>query len=380
MTTEVLWSSTPTPGLPDVNESQNVTLGTAVQFGVAGTALGVQFLAPQNPSGTYEGVMWEATLDDNPAETGTGTVLANKTFGAITAAVMNSVTFDTPITIDTSKTYVFGIRTSAGRYAATGGYFATAVVVGDITAVADQATTPLGTIANGRFIDGSITAYPNKTFGHNGYFAGPIFQPSGGGPEVHTTTGTAAGGMAGTATVVTLRITAGTARGGMAATAVHSGGDGGDPVDGANYDLNDIFDAIAATFDGVPTGDTIGGAPITLECHAEVAGAINPPSIVLDFDGQDWNLNMGRGADSFTIVAALMVTYNENENSQRTLRSFLSRKRSAGLFRIMAALEANQTLNGLVSYAIITSTRSVGIVTYDGVDYLGAELIIEVTS
>lgn len=182
-----------------------------------------------------------------------------------------------------------------------------------------------------------------------------------------------------TGTVSTSRPVAGTLR----ATAHASGlGAGGDEVatSGASYDLNEIFDALADTFDGTPTGDTIGGVPVQLECYSEVVGQVEPPAIVLDMDGQGWDLNMGSGADSISVIALLLVTFEDSEGAQRTLRSFLSRKDTSGLFRIKRALLANQSLGGLVSYAIITNTRSVGIITYNGVDYLGAELVIEVMS
>jgi hypothetical protein len=66
--------------------------------------------------------------------------------------------------------------------------------------------------------------------------------------------------------------------------------------------------------------------------------------------------------------------------AQRALWRFLSRKESSGVARLKQALEADQTLGGLVSYAVMTNVRNIGIVTYNGVDYLGAELIIEVVS
>jgi hypothetical protein len=48
--------------------------------------------------------------------------------------------------------------------------------------------------------------------------------------------------------------------------------------------------------------------------------------------------------------------------------------------KIKAALEADQTLGGLVSYAHMTGVRRIGNVVYNDVAYLGAELPIEVMS
>ena len=154
---------------------------------------------------------------------------------------------------------------------------------------------------------------------------------------------------------------------------------GGDSQGGAvRYEIEDVMDALAAVFNGVPTGDTIGGTAVTIEAHAEVVGQVEPPGIVLELDNQDFDLTMGHGSDSLSVVALLLVTYADMDNAQRLLWRFLSRGAGSGLFRVKAALEADQTLGGLVSYAIMSTVRNIGIITYNGVNYLGAELIIEV--
>jgi hypothetical protein len=148
----------------------------------------------------------------------------------------------------------------------------------------------------------------------------------------------------------------------------------------ADYDIGQVMDALAAVFNGVETGDEIDGVAITLECQAEVGGQVDVPAVVLELDDQTWDLNMGSGADSLGIVAVVLVQYQEAEGAQRALWSFLSRKEGSGFLRLKAALEADQTLGGLVSYAIMTTVRNIGIITYGNVDYLGAEMIIEVVS
>jgi hypothetical protein len=147
-----------------------------------------------------------------------------------------------------------------------------------------------------------------------------------------------------------------------------------------DYDLNEVFDALAGVFDGVDTGDEVSGVAVTLTCVPEVPGQIEPPGLVLDFDDQNYDLNFGSGADSFGLVGLLLVTYAEAEDAQRALRSFLSRKQTSGITRLKDALEANQTLGGLVSYVVLTGVRNIGIVVFSGVDYLGAELVFEVMS
>lgn len=191
--------------------------------------------------------------------------------------------------------------------------------------------------------------------------------------------GTLSGGGTLSGTVQGRHVVTGTLAGGGHLTGTVSGGDLPD-VSGVQYDLNEIFDALAAVFNGVATGETFGGAPQHMEAHSEVVGQVDTPAIVLELDGQTFDLNMGSGADSFNVVALLLLTDDDSQEAQRALRSFMSRKSTSGVMRLKKALLDGQTLGGLVSYAIMTGVRDVGHIVYSGVDYLGAELIIEVMS
>lgn len=191
--------------------------------------------------------------------------------------------------------------------------------------------------------------------------------------------GTLGGTLAVSSSTSSTRVTAGTMRMSAHLSGVASGGDD-IAISGTQYDLEEIMEALAATFNGVATGDEIGGVAITMECHADVPGQVEPPSIVLEVDDLQWDLNMGHGADSFTVTALALVTYQDMDQAQRLLWRFLSRKSTSGLMRIKAALEANQDLGGLVSYAVLTNVRNIGNINYNAVDYLAAELIIEVMS
>jgi len=148
----------------------------------------------------------------------------------------------------------------------------------------------------------------------------------------------------------------------------------------AAYDLNAVFDALAATWNNLTTGDAYGAVAEKLTCYAEVVGQVNVPAVVLELDDLDWDLNMADGADAFTIVATILIKTQETKGAQRALRRFLSRSPGAGVAKLKKALKDNQTLGGLVSYADMTTVRRVGLINYDAVDYQGAELVIEVVS
>lgn len=374
--TESLFTSQ-TPVVTDANDAgSGITRGTTVQFAVSGTVTGIRWWCPATNTGNVQVRIYQ--LSSNTA----GTLLATKAVsGSPTGGAWNVTTFDTSVAVDASHVYRVTIFNSEGRYVATNSFFVTPLVVGNLTAEANNANPGgIGTIGQGTFQISASDALPTSVGVAASYFVDVVFQAGGGGGEDHPTTGTAAVGIAATAVETSTRVTAGAGRVGIAATATHSGGDGGGVQDGAKYEIEQIMEAIAALFDGIETGDEVGGVAITLECHAEVVAEVQPPSVVLELDDLTWDLNMGHGADGFTIAALALVTYQDMDNAQRALWRFLSRKNVNGVTRLKKVLEDDQTLGGLVSYAILTTVRNIGIITYAGVDYLGAEMIIEVIS
>lgn len=146
----------------------------------------------------------------------------------------------------------------------------------------------------------------------------------------------------------------------------------------ASYDLNAVFDELAAVFDGIATADQIGGATVTLTAYSEVPGQVTVPALVLELDDLQWDTTMGRGSDTWTVVGTALVQFADQQDAQRKLRSFLSADGGAG--RIKAALQAEQSLGGLVSFVQLSGARRIGKITYGGADYLGCELIFEVMS
>lgn len=167
------------PGNANVAEGSGATVSTTFLSAVDGTLDGVQFKCPTTVSGTFEGVAWSVDTDDSPADTGTGTQLAAVNLvPSMSSGALITVPFASPVPVLANVPYRIGVRTSEGRYAATGGFFASSgLTVGNLTAPQTGATTVVGPVANGAFIEG-ITLYPNKTFGGGFYFVGPVFTPT----------------------------------------------------------------------------------------------------------------------------------------------------------------------------------------------------------
>jgi hypothetical protein len=172
-----LWTSQ-TPALPDINEAQPVTVALTMTFAVAGTVSGIRFYGPATVGGgTYQGVLYQITAADGPSSpgTGAGTLLGSGTFGALTPGAWNTVAI-TPVAVTPGVAYRVGVRTSEGRYAATGGFFnASGLTNGNITAPQTGADpVGIGQLFNGAFIE-SIASYPSKTFNGNAYFVDVAF-------------------------------------------------------------------------------------------------------------------------------------------------------------------------------------------------------------
>lgn len=143
------------------------------------------------------------------------------------------------------------------------------------------------------------------------------------------------------------------------------------------YDLNAIADALQGVWQGMDT-QVVDGTMVPLSAYSEVPGTLNVPAVAIELDDIAWDQSMGRGADQMSYLAYLIVSQADDVAGQRLIRQALS---TGGLLdKLKDKLVANQTLGGLVSYAHMPGTRSIGAINYGGVDYQGATLEIVVMS
>lgn len=139
-----------------------------------------------------------------------------------------------------------------------------------------------------------------------------------------------------------------------------------------SYDLNAIADALAGVFDGLDTAFDYGGTNVLITATSEMTGQANVPAIGVEFDALTYDLSMGRGADAAIFLLHLVVADSDSQEGQRVIRALLSTG------KIKDALETHETLGGLVSYAVITGTRTIGSINWAGTVYLGATLEVQV--
>jgi hypothetical protein len=143
-----------------------------------------------------------------------------------------------------------------------------------------------------------------------------------------------------------------------------------------SYDLNAIADAMADTFQGLDTGDELSGQAVTVTAEPDTLGVVNVPAVVIELDDLTYDASFGRGADTFVFLVHLAVSSADSATGQRLVRSLLS---SGGLVsRLKDALEDNEDLGGLVSYAHMSGTRTIGTINIGGVSYDGATLEVQV--
>lgn len=169
-----------TPSLGNVSEAQTVTCGITFYVTSSGQSCkGGRFWVPSTVgAGTYDLVLYSVDTDDVPAASGTGTLLASVSLGSLGAFAggwSNNVDFASPVALTANtQAYRIGVRTSEGRYAATGAFFNSAALTNGVITAPQTGTNPvgIGNLDNGSFIE-TITTYPNKTFNGNAYFVDP---------------------------------------------------------------------------------------------------------------------------------------------------------------------------------------------------------------
>lgn len=142
-----------------------------------------------------------------------------------------------------------------------------------------------------------------------------------------------------------------------------------------DYDLNVIAKALATRL--VTDTWAIDGQMRKVATYSEAVSQVDVPALAIELDAVQYDVTMGRGSDAFVFLAHLIVSEADGSNGQRLIRQLLSS--GGGATSLKDNLEADQTLGGLVSYAVLAGTRSIGSINYAGAEYVGATLEIGVT-
>lgn len=131
--------------------------------------------------------------------------------------------------------------------------------------------------------------------------------------------------------------------------------------------LSAIRDGIAArlaTIDGLRVYDTVPGN--VMVPAAVVAPA---PGTFITYD------ETVDGAADLTLTVTMLVSTAVDRVAQGNLDAYLA---STGDRSVKAAIDGDIELGGTAHYASVTEARNYGLVPYNGVEYLGCELLVTV--
>lgn len=142
---------TETPAAPTTADGTPVEVGTVFSVTQNAQVTAIRFYKETGNTGTHRGTLWSAA----------GQALAQVTFTNETATGWQSAQLSTPVSITPGQTYLVSVFDPNGKFSFTGGYFASNVTRGILTA-------PGGN--NGRYFYGASGGIPNSSFNSASYF------------------------------------------------------------------------------------------------------------------------------------------------------------------------------------------------------------------
>jgi hypothetical protein len=164
---ESLWTPSDVPANVDLNDGDEIEVGTKFTASVNGFVRGVRFYKGITATGTFTGKLYDF---NNPA-----TALATATF-VTTPSGWQQVLFSSPVAITAGTTYVVSVYSPDGYYSSSDEYFnAFSLVSGSLTAPAGNSA--LDNSSNGVYFFGG-PGFPNSSYQNSSYFVDVVFTPA----------------------------------------------------------------------------------------------------------------------------------------------------------------------------------------------------------
>ena len=120
--------------------------------------------------------------------------------------------------------------------------------------------------------------------------------------------------------------------------------------------------------------DQIAAAIPEMHCHPSPPGSIVVPAAVVRRRDTTYDVTMD-GVDDTTYGVTVFVAFGNTEVSVISLDTYLA---PSGASSVVQAIHADMTLGGLVDFARVASAEGERVTNYAGIDYLSAELVIEI--
>lgn len=108
---------------------------------------------------------------------------------------------------------------------------------------------------------------------------------------------------------------------------------------------------------------------------AYVSDSAPPPCAWIEPDDIDYLQVMGSDVAEYQLVVTVLTGRTSEQAAQETLDDFVG---TDGAKSIPAIIESDPTLNDAVQYAVPVSMERYGVFTMAGVEYIGAQVMVEV--
>jgi methionine-rich copper-binding protein CopC len=189
-----IWDDFATPQVASAADSA-VEVGTKVRFDSRGQVLGIRFYKGAGNTGTHTGSLWSST----------GTRLATGTFSGESTSGWQTLTFSSPVDVQSGTTYVVSYYAPNGGYATNSGYFANGGA--DYTALHALANGVDG--GNGVYRYGAGGGFPTSSYNASNYWVDVVWQPGANGDSTPPTVSskTPAAGATGVSPTAPLSVT-----------------------------------------------------------------------------------------------------------------------------------------------------------------------------
>lgn len=132
----------------------------------------------------------------------------------------------------------------------------------------------------------------------------------------------------------------------------------------ANIDVRAVREALKTTIDAIPG----------LNAYSRFPGPMKVPAAVVMRRETRYDPATDIGAD-ISLGVRLYMSIGNPTGAQDGLDEYLA---PSGAKSLKVAIEANPTLNGTVDFLKIATAEAEGVVEYNGVNYISADLIVEV--
>lgn len=132
--------------------------------------------------------------------------------------------------------------------------------------------------------------------------------------------------------------------------------------------------SVSAVRDGLKVRfETISG----LRAYDTVPGAVVVPAVVIVLKAIMFDATMGRGSDDLVFAAQVLASAASDKHGQDRLDAFLA---GDGALSVKAAVEADASLGGIVSFARVAGADSYGFAEYAAVEFYAVTFRIEVST